>query len=324
MIKAIAICGPTASGKTALSLRLSRDIPIEIISLDSMQIYRGMDIGTAKPTAEERSEIAHHMIDIVSPLENYSFAKYRESALVAAEEICKRGRLPVFVGGTGLYLDSLTRHISDDVPKSDTGYRERLLKDADSEQKRIALWERLREIDPESAEKIHYNNVKRVIRALEIFEVTGKPKSFFDKESKLAEREIDIKIITLDFHNRDNLYKRIDMRVDEMFSRGLYDEVLSLYRAGLLKEGTTAGAAIGYKEILECINGEGSLDAAKEKIKMSSRRYAKRQLTWYRHIEDRSTVYVDKEDGDVRKTDDIYREVLGIGRKVYNEAYKGS
>ena len=310
MIKALAICGPTASGKTALSLRLCKKMPFEIISLDSMQIYKGMDIGTAKATEAERASVPHYMLDIISPLEDYSCGKYREDALLCVREILNKKKLPLFVGGTGLYLDSLNRNSSDEVEKSDTGYRQRLLLECDSEEKRQKLWQRLYDVDPESAEAIHYNNLRRVIRALEVYERTGKPKSYFDRLSKMGERDIDIKVVSLDFHNRESLYERINLRVDEMFEKGLYSEVLNLYKGGLLREDSTASRAIGYKEVISAIKGEISIDEARELIKLSSRRYAKRQLTWFRHIEDRITVYLDGEDGELLDVDAVFQNML--------------
>ena len=312
MIKSLAICGPTASGKTALSLLLAEKIPLEIISLDSMQIYKGMDIGTAKATKGEMAKVTHHMIDVVSPLENYSVGMYREAALSLALEIASRGKLPLFVGGTGLYYDSLIRNPDKSVPKSDKAYTEKMLADTDSEEKRIALWQKLFEIDRESAENIHYNNLRRVIRALEIYRLTGRKKSELDRESRLAAPPISVELISLDFHNRENLYNRIDCRVDIMMNEGLFGEVKALYENGLLKEGSTALSGIGYKEIISHLKGEITLDEAVSKIKLSSRRYAKRQLTWFRHVENRHTVFLDTESGNMKEISDVFAEILGI------------
>lgn len=316
MIRALAITGPTASGKTALSLRLAKDIPLEIISCDSMQIYRGMDIGTAKATPEERLAVPHHLIDVVSPSESYSSGKYRESALLVAQKIEERGRLPLFVGGTGLYVDTLTRAMNEQIPESDPEYRDALIKSTVTEEDKIALWQRLCDVDRESAEAIHYNNVRRVIRAIEVYEQTGRPKSCFDRESRLAEREIDIKMITLDFHNRENLYARVDARVDVMMKEGLLDEVRALYEGGLLCDDTTASRAIGYKELVAHLRGECTLAEAVELIKLSSRRYAKRQLTWFRHVEDARRVYLDTEDGRLLDIEEIYKEVYNNAKEL--------
>ncbi len=228
MIFALAITGPTASGKTALSIGLAKRLNAEIISCDSMQIYRGMDIGTAKATAEERAEVQHHLIDFLPPTESYSVEEYRASAISVARELTERGKTPLFVGGTGLYIDSVGRCNAQDAPESDPEYREKILADIKTDEDIIALWERLREVDPESAEKIHKNNVRRVIRALEIYDKTGKPKSQLDRESVMGEREVFVGMLTLDFHNRELLYDRVDKRVDIMMEEGLLDEVKSL------------------------------------------------------------------------------------------------
>ena len=298
MIFALAITGPTASGKTALSIGLARELGCEIISCDSMQIYRGMDIGTAKATAEEQSLAPHHLIDILDPRESYSAESYRADALRVAAEITGRGRLPLFVGGTGLYIDTVGR-CGADSPESDPVYREELMRSACDEEGRRALWERLNEVDPETAEKVHYNNVKRVIRALEIFDKTGRRKSELDRESRERASDISVGMITLDFHNRETLYARVDARVDAMLGEGLLSEVESLLRGGFLT-GATASAAIGYKELAEYLEGRCTLDAAVEEIKLASRRYAKRQLTWFRHEPEAYRIFVDDEEGKIK------------------------
>ncbi len=319
MIKTLAICGPTASGKTALSMLLGEKIPLEIISLDSMQIYIGMDIGTAKASKEQRSRIAHHMIDIVEPSENYSVGKYRVQALAIAKEIHNKNKLPLFVGGTGLYYDSLSRSLSDEVPESDAEYRQELLLRTDTEEKKQRLWQKLYEIDKESAEAVHYNNVRRVIRAIEIYEKTGIKKSELDKRSREEKSELTASLVSLDFHNRENLYQRVDKRAEQMLKDGLYDEVCSLYSTGKLPEGSTASRGIGYKEMISHIKGEITLDEALSLIKLSSRRYAKRQLTWFRHIEDRNTVYLDDENGKMRGINSVFEEILRIVKDNWKE-----
>lgn len=311
MIRALAITGPTASGKTALSLSVAKHFDGEIISCDSMQIYREMDIGTAKATAEEQAMIPHHLIDIISPLEAYSAQNYRTDAIKCAKDIVARGRLPVFVGGTGLYIDSVIRPVSLESPESNSEYRERILASIKSEDDVLALWERLREVDPESAEKIHQNNIQRVIRALEIYDTTGKPKSVIDKESLLAPSEVDVKMITIDFHDREKLYERVNKRVDLMIEEGLIEEVKSLYDRGLLA-GKTASQAIGYKEIVEYLGGKCSLCEAVEKLKISTRRYAKRQLTWFRHERDAVTIYADTECGRLKSSEELIAEAIEI------------
>ena len=315
MMRALAITGPTASGKTALSLAVAERIPSEIISCDSMQIYRGMDIGTAKATSEEREAVRHHLIDFLSPTDSYSVEAYRTDALAAVRDVVNRGKLPIFVGGTGLYVDSLMRGSADEAPGGDEEYRERLLSGIKSEEDKTALWERLCEVDPESAEKTHKNNVKRVIRALEIFDKTGVPKSEHDKRTRLIAPEVDIKMITIDFHQRENLYSRVDERVDIMMADGLFDEVCSLYSAGLLPSEATSAQAIGYKEIISHLRGECSLAEAVEEIKLASRRYAKRQLTWFRHKE-AVRIYRDSEDGVMKKAEDFVNEALDVAMNL--------
>jgi len=320
MIFSLAITGPTASGKTALSLSVADRLSCEIISCDSMQVYQRMDIGTAKATAEERARVPHHLIDFLPPSESYSVESYRESAIKCAEEITGRGKTPLFVGGTGLYIDSLMRAGSTDVPGSDTEYREAMLACIKSEEDVQALWERLRSVDPKSAEKIHKNNVKRVIRALEIYDKTGRTKTDFDNQSLLFNPEIYVGMITLDFHDRENLYKRVDKRVDVMMEEGLYSEVEALYLDGAL--GDTASQAIGYKELIEHIEGRLTLAEAVEQLKLASRRYAKRQLTWFRHERDAKVIYLDTEGGEMRPFDEILAEALKIAEEFlsdYNE-----
>ena len=315
---ALAITGPTASGKTAISLSLAERLSAEIISCDSMQIYRGMNIGTAKATAEEQARVRHHLIDIISPTENYSAQNYREDALAVAREIYARGKLPMLVGGTGLYIDTLVRRCGKDIPESDPDYRDRILAALNGEADIRVLWERLRSVDPESAEKIHMNNVKRVIRALEIYDKTGRTKSELDRELAAPSSDIDVRMITVDFHNRENLYERVNMRVDEMMREGLLSEVEGLYSAGLLLSGTTASQAIGYKELVAHLTGECSLASAVEQIKLSSRRYAKRQLTWFRHVSDAVRIYRDREDGSMKSETELISEVILEAERLIN------
>ena len=317
---ALALTGPTASGKTALSIHIAESLGAEIISCDSMQIYRGMDIGTAKATASERAAVPHHLIDFLSPLESYSAERYRADALACASELTERGVLPLFVGGTGLYIDTLMRAPVSAVPESDPGYRERMLALAASEGGVDILWNRLSSVDPESAEKTHKNNVKRVIRALEIYDVTGVPKSQHDRESLAHSADISIGMITLDVHDRENLYRRVDTRVDMMIREGLLDEVRALYGAGLLPEHTTASQAIGYKELISYIEGRATLDEATELLKLSSRRYAKRQLTWFRH-EEAERVYIDTESGDMKSVTSLCDEALSAAKRLTDKLH---
>ena len=316
MIKAIAIVGPTASGKTGLSLALAEKISAEIISADSMQIYTGMDIGTAKATESERGRVPHHLVDFLSPLESYSTERYRRDALECARDITERGKIPLFVGGTGLYIDTLLRGEQTSVPESSAEYREKIMSGLKTSDDVHALGERLLAVDPESAEKIHENNVRRVIRALEIYESTGITKTRLDEISKKAARDIEILVISLDFHDRDVLYRRIDTRVDQMMREGLLDEVKGLYEKGCLDGASTASQAIGYKELLAYIKGESSLAESVEILKQSSRRYAKRQLTWFRHV-DAKRIMIDDELGREKKADEILAEALEIIKTFY-------
>lgn len=313
---ALAITGPTASGKTALSLALAEKYNCEIISLDSMQIYRDMDIGTAKATAEERARIPHHLIDFLDPTENYSAEDYRADAMRALREIESRGRLPLFVGGTGLYMDTVIRGSSPASPPSSEQLREQLLSISNTDEEREALWQRLCSVDPDSANKTHKNNVRRVIRALEIYELTGKTKTYFDELSRTASPDVTVGMITLDFHNRDNLYSRVDLRVDQMMAEGLLDEVKALLDSGKLREDTTAAQAIGYKELISYLAGECTLEETVEYLKLSTRRYAKRQLTWFRHNEGARRLYIDREDGRMKTRDELTLELYALADEL--------
>ena len=316
---ALAITGPTASGKTALSLALAEHLGCEIISIDSMQIYRYMDIGTAKATPDERARATHHMIDFLSPLESYSAEDYRADAMRVVDDIVSRGKLPMFVGGTGLYMDTVMRGAQLTSPPSSEELKERLLASAVTDEEREALWQRLREIDPISAEKTHKNNIRRVVRALEIYELTGKTKTYFDELTRASKPDISVGMITLDFHDRDNLYRRVDLRVDQMMEEGLLNEVRSLYEGGMLLKGTTAAQAIGYKEIISYLDGECSLEEAVELLKLSSRRYAKRQLTWFRHNEGAKRLYIDREDGQMKEKDELVSELYALADELIEE-----
>ena len=286
-IKVLAIVGPTASGKTALSVELAKRLDGEIISCDSMQIYRGMTVGTAAVTEEEMQGIPHHLIGFVSPLESFSCADYAEAAGRVIEEIHKRGKLPILCGGTGLYLDTVLKGTRLSEAGKDEEYREELLRLSNEE-----LHRRLSEIDPESAAKTHPNNVKRVIRALEIYHVTGKTKTQWDNESRTEGSVYDAKIIGLDFRDREKLYERINRRVDMMLENGLEAEVKSLDCAEF--RCSTAGQAIGYKEMLRYLDGHITLSEAAEDIKKASRNYAKRQLTWFRANPNIGMIYPDE------------------------------
>ncbi len=275
-----AIVGPTASGKTALAIALAKKFDGEVISCDSMQIYKGMDIGTAKPTVAEMDGIPHHMIDIIEPSEAFSAADYAPLAKAAADDIISRGKLPIFCGGTGLYLDAVLTANSYAETETSPTLRAELISDA--ERNGIdAMWERLNAVDPDAAAATHKNNVKRVIRALEIYLTSGVTKTEWDKRSRLNPTPYDSKIIALD-REREELYRRIDLRVDIMMEMGLENEVRTLIDSGRLPRKSTAAQAIGYKEFIAYFENEIPLDTAVDMIKQSSRRYAKRQLTWFK------------------------------------------
>ncbi len=292
-IRVVAVAGPTASGKSALAMLLCRKYGGELISCDSMQIYRRMDIGTAKPSRAERAEIPHHLIDICDPSEDFSVAEFAVLADRAIRETVERGRLPVLCGGTGLYLDSVLHGVDFGELEADPAYRAELAQTA-AEKGALFLHQMLREKDPDAAEKIHPNNVKRVIRALEICRLSGMTKTEWDKAAVRGASPYDAAVIALDYRNRDILYERINRRVDEMLDAGLENEVRSLLADGYLTPDSTAGGAIGYKEFAEYINGRISYTEAVEAVKTATRRYAKRQLTWLRRNEAVRWLYPDE------------------------------
>ncbi len=313
MYSALAITGPTASGKTALSLAVAKHFSAHILSCDSMQIYRRMDIGTAKATAEEQAEVPHHLIDIVDAGEPFSASRYLEEALAVAKELSEKNIPLLFVGGTGLYLDTLRAYTLPEVPKSDPEHIEKIRArfcDESGELSLDALHGYLESIDAESAEKIHKNNVRRVLRAIEIYECADLAKSELDRRSRERQGPFSIVEITLDAHNRQTLYDRIDMRVDKMLQEGLLDEVRAMRDEGLFDGDSTARQAIGYKEMLSYLEGDSTIEEATELLKRSSRRYAKRQLTWFRAHKDAYVLYIDHEDGTLRDIDDIVHEAI--------------
>lgn len=310
-IKLIAVTGPTASGKTALAIRLAKDLGGEIVSCDSMQIYREMDIGTAKPTAEELAEIPHHLIDILPPDAPYSCADYVKDAERAIEDIVSRGKLPIFCGGTGLYLDRLLRGGNDESAACDESLREELWKFYE-ERGVDALYSRLVELDAEAAASIHKNNVKRVIRAIEICTVTGEKKSEIDKRNSAVCDKYDHRVITLSFSDRELLYKRIDERVDKMILDGLVEETRGLLESGVFERSKTAAQAIGYKELLPFIRGEAELEGCVDELKRATRRYAKRQITWFGGKDYVTPIYVDGENG--LKT---FEDIVNISKKLF-------
>ncbi len=279
----VLIAGPTGVGKTAASVILAKKLNTEIISCDSMQIYKGMDIGTAKVTKEEADGVVHHMTDIINPDENFSVCDYVDMASKCIENIAKNGKIPLVVGGTGLYADSLLKGIdfSKDAPKEEE-YRQELFKLAEKEGAQY-VHSLLAEVDEISAKVIHPNNVKRVIRALEYYHATGERIS--DHNERTKEKEPPYNSVRIYFtRERQTLYERIDSRVDQMISDGLLEEVKSLIKNGI-NEDNTSMQAIGYKEIADYLAGKTTLEDAINLIKQGSRHYAKRQLTWFKRDE---------------------------------------
>ncbi len=279
MDKIICIAGPTASGKTALAVELAKELGGEVVSCDSMQIYRSMDVGTAKPTEEEMQGIPHYMLSVADPNENFSVSRYTEMATPIVEDILSRGKWAVVAGGTGLYMDALIRGNSF-APYPETGRRERLEEIADSQGIEI-LMEELKRIDPDTAERLHLADRKRIIRALEIYQETGITMTEHNRRTQLVPPKFQPIWFGLDFADRQMLYHRIDRRVEIMMGQGLEQEVRSLLASGV-SEKATSMQAIGYKEMVDALSGKCSMADAVAQIQQSSRRYAKRQLTWFR------------------------------------------
>lgn len=309
---AIAIVGPTASGKTTLALDIARAQNGEIISCDSMQIYRGMDIGTAKATEAERRAVPHHLLDLLQPNEPYSAADYAIDAERATKDILARGRLPIFCGGTGLYLKAACTGRHEGAPPPNEDIRKELLSILEKDAGADILYDELCRVDPLSASSIPRQNVRRVVRALEIFRATGKPKSAWDEESRALPPKINCLTVLLDCADRAALYRRIELRVDDMMASGLTNEVRALFEAGYLSSDTTAAQAIGYKELLDYITGACTEDEAAEAIKLATRHYAKRQLTWFRALPDIYRVTMDKADGAWRTSADVKAEIAPV------------
>ncbi len=305
--KLFAVAGPTASGKTALAVSLAHRLEGEVISNDSMQIYMGMTIGTAAPTQAEMEGTPHHMIAAVPPTEDFSCADYAEMAVPVVEDVLARGRVPIFCGGTGLYLDAVL--YGNGLSDSTKNPAVRACFEAVArEQGADALHGLLAAVDPASAAAIHPNNVRRVIRALEIYETTGIPKSRYDGLTPAADAKYDCTRIVLSFQSRELLYERIDRRVEGMMQAGLLREVTGLYEAGLLQEDKPAFQAIGYKEFLPYFSGAYTLEQVVEEICRNTRRYAKRQITWFKRYPDAVVVSVDKQ-GQMRPTEELAEEI---------------
>lgn len=277
MNQIICLAGPTASGKTALAVELAQALDGEVVSCDSMQVYRRMDIGTAKPSPEEMGGIPHHMIDVADPEEDYSVSRYCAAAAPIVEDIVARGKTAIIAGGTGLYMDSLIRG-NDFAPFPSTGVRERLEAQADAEgMEAMAAW--LRGVDPEAAERIH--DRKRLLRALEVYLETGQTITEHNRRTQAIPPKFSPVWLGLDFEDRQRLYDRIDLRVTKMLEMGLLEEIQGLLDSGV-PETATAMQAIGYKEFVNALAGRETVEAAADQVRQSSRRYAKRQLTWVR------------------------------------------
>ena len=299
----IVICGPTASGKTALSIELAKRINGEIISADSMQIYKDMDIGTAKPTFEEMGDIKHYLIDCISPDVRYSVADFKKDAINAIEEIVSKGKRPIVVGGTGLYVDSLIYGIDYNEVKTDFNYRDYLEKVIE-EKGLDHLYNKACEIDPEAMNKISKNDKKRICRVLEIYKSTGKTKTQLEIESRQKESKYEFDVFAINME-RSVLYERINKRVDIMINNGLIDEVKNLI--GKYDEIPTAMQGLGYKEVVQYFDGIYSKEEMIDKIKMESRRYAKRQITWFKR--NKSIHWLDATNGIDKNINIILEEI---------------
>lgn len=277
--KILVIVGPTASGKTRMAVELAQRHNGEVISADSMQIYRTMDIGTAKPTQEEMGGIPHHMIDVADPEEDFSVARYVEMAARCVDDVLERGKLPIVAGGTGLYIDSLLSGRTFAPFSPDSALRGELEREL-AEKGGQAMLEELSKVDPEAAQRLHPNDHKRIIRALEVYRSTGKTITQHNRETQAIPPRYDALTIGLAFQDRQAMWKRIDQRVDEMVAAGLEDEVRRLLTSGISPK-CTAMQAIGYKEFTQALSGEMTWKEAAEVVKLRSRQYAKRQLTWF-------------------------------------------
>lgn len=288
--KLIVVAGPTASGKTRLGIEIAKAVGGEIISADSMQVYKGMGIATAAPTESEKAEVPHHLVEFLERNEAFSVSDFCRCAKNAVDEITGRNKIPVIVGGTGLFIDSFVDNIKFTQAETDFKLRERLMaKDTDE------LYDELLKIDPQAAEKIHKNNKSRVARAIEIYYSSGKTKSDQNKNSRLEESPYDVLYFVICYKNRSLLYDRINRRVDFMAENGLAEEA----RRCLADAGKTSAQAIGHKELALYLNGNASLEQALEKLKQETRRYAKRQITWFKRRNNTVWLYADDEASDI-------------------------
>ena len=300
MQKVIVIAGPTASGKTSLGVELAKKINGEVISADSMQIYKDMTIGTAKPTSEETENIPHYLIDFVSPDERYSVADFKKDAEEKIDEILAKGKVPIIVGGTGLYIDSLVYGIEFPDIEYDEEYRNSLLKEAETEEGLNKLYEEAKKIDPEAMEKISPSDKKRISRVLEIYHATGKTKTELEIKSREKGVKYDYIVFAIDW-DREKLYERINLRVDIMIEQGLVDEVKEVYNK--YEKFPTAMQGLGYKEVVEYLEGKISFEEMLEKIKLETRHFAKRQLTWFRKNKD--IIWIDGQQDKLKNVDFI-------------------
>ena len=284
----IVIAGPTASGKTSLGIELAKRINGEIISADSMQIYEDMDVGTAKPTKDETKDIKHYLIDFVSPDSRYSVATFKKDAESCIQKILTQGKIPIVVGGTGLYIDSLVYGIEYPEIEYDDEYRKELMELAKTEEGLSVLYDEAKRIDKDAVEKISKNDKKRIIRILEIYKSTGKTKTEIDLLSRKSVLKYNYKVFAIDM-DRDILYNRINQRVEKMMDAGLIEEVKKLISK--YSRFPTAMQGLGYKEVVEYLNNEVSKEEMIDKIKQETRRYAKRQLTWFR--KNKNIIWID-------------------------------
>lgn len=282
--KIIVVAGPTASGKTTLGIEIAKAVGGEIISADSMQIYKGMSIATAAPTKEEQSEVKHHLVEFLDKDKNFSVSDYCDLAKKEIEDITSRGKVPVIVGGTGLFINSLVDNIKFIESKTDFELRDKLMKKDEDE-----LYNELLKVDPLAAEKIHKNNKTRVVRALEIYYSSGKTKTMQDDESKKEESPFDALYFVIGYKDREILYNRINQRVDIMAENGLIDEA----KENLKNATGTSAQAIGHKELLPYFNGEITIEDALDNLKKETRHYAKRQITWFKKRENAVWLYAD-------------------------------
>ncbi|HBJ16844.1 MAG TPA: tRNA (adenosine(37)-N6)-dimethylallyltransferase MiaA [Clostridiales bacterium] len=305
----ICIAGPTASGKTALAVALAKELNGEVVSCDSMQVYKRMDIGTAKPTLEEMQGIPHRMIDVAEPWEDFSVSRYCEMAAPIVDDILSRGKTAVIAGGTGLYMDSLVRG-SAFAPFPATGVRERLEAQADAEGME-AMLSRLRAVDPDSAQRLHLSDRKRILRALEVYLETGETITEHNRKTQAVPPRYSPIWLGLDFAQRSELYRRIDLRVSLMLQQGLVEEIRGLLADGI-PEKATAMQAIGYKEFVDALDGRCTIEEAADQVRQSSRRYAKRQLTWFRR--NKAIHWL------VREIGDTGREILENARRIVSDS----